>query len=73
VIEMAKILPKNGVIKDIIWLAKSTDEVRERVKRMYIVPNGSKIIVSRVITMGNYPKGLKTYEVEVYSSMHGRD
>ena len=69
---MATTLPEKRIMDDIVWLAKSTDEVRERVKRKYTVPHGSKILVSRVITMGKYPKGLKTYEVEVYTPAHRR-
>lgn len=66
-----KALPRNGVI-DIIWLGKSTDEIRKRVKAKYVVPTGSKILVSRVITKGKYPPGFKTYEVEVYTPIHRR-
>jgi len=64
-----KALPHNGVI-NIIWLGKSTDEIRKRVKAKYVVPAGSTIHVSRIITGGKYPPGVKTYEVEVYTPMH---
>ena len=65
-----KALPRNGVIAHILWLGKTTDEVRKKVKAKYIVPTGSTIIVSRVITKGKFPPGVKTYEVEVYTPMH---
>ena len=68
--EEKKALPKNGVIMDILWLGKSTDEVRKKVKAKYVVPTGSKILVIRVITKGKFPPGVKTYEVEVYTPIH---
>lgn len=64
-----KVLPREGVI-NILWVGRSTDEIRKRVKAKYVVPTGSKILVSRVITKGKFPPGVKTYEVEVYTPIY---
>lgn len=64
-----KALPRNGRI-NILWVGRSTDEIRKRVKAKYIVPTGSTIHVTRVITKGKFSQGVKTYEVEVYTPMY---
>lgn len=68
-----KALPRNGVLPG-MYFFKSTDAVRKRVKEKYIVPTGSTIIVSRqtvkFLSGKELPKGVKAYEVEVYTPMH---